>query len=75
MPTLPHRVLLVEDDDALRNLVSLVLEEEGYTVVSASSGTDAITLLTDNACALDVILLDYDLVDMTAREVRAAQLR
>ncbi len=75
MPRLPRRVLLVEDDDALRNLVTLVLEEEGYTVDSASSGTDAITLLTDTACAPDAILLDYDLVDMTAREVRAAQLR
>ncbi|MDP9311405.1 MAG: response regulator [Chloroflexota bacterium] len=74
MARLPRRVLLVEDDDALRNLVALVLEEEGYSVISASSGTDAITQLATNACAPDVILLDYDLVDMTAREVRAAQL-
>ena len=41
----PRRVLFVEDDLALRNLVVFVLEDEGYAVVAVEVPVDAVTLL------------------------------
>jgi len=38
-------ILLVDDDEGLRHLTSRVLEREGYTVVRAASGADALELL------------------------------
>lgn len=73
MATLPRRILLVDDDEAMREMLTWLLEMEGYTVASAATGADAIALLTGSQCAPDVLLLDFDLPDMTAREVRAAQ--
>ncbi len=38
-------ILLVDDDDRLRRILSLRLESAGYTVVEASSGADALSRL------------------------------
>src|SRR4051812_40748408 len=50
------RVLLVEDDQNIRELVELHLQLEGLTVVSRSDGNDA--LGTARAEAFDLIVLD-----------------
>lgn len=43
----PHKiiVLLVEDDRSLREVLSLVLTDEGYTVLQADNGQSALDLL------------------------------
>ena len=50
------RVLVVEDDDALRDLVSMVLESEGFQVKAARHGREALRHL--EGWIPDVILLD-----------------
>ena len=52
----PRRVLLVEDDAAIRAMVVLALRDEGYDVQAASDGATALHLLA--AQTPDVILLD-----------------
>jgi two-component system chemotaxis response regulator CheY len=42
------KVLLVEDDDYVRQLVSLILRAKGYAVVEAVNGRDALDKLTAN---------------------------
>jgi two-component system chemotaxis response regulator CheY len=42
------KVLLVEDDDYVRQLVSLMLRTKGYSVVEAVNGRDALDKLTAN---------------------------
>ncbi|HET9200911.1 MAG TPA: response regulator [Dehalococcoidia bacterium] len=49
-------VMAVEDDDRIRKLIRTVLEGEGYEVVSASNGGDALRLLDE--AKPQVILLD-----------------
>lgn len=49
-------ILLVDDDPAIREFVALVLEDEGYTVVGAPNGLDALRRIEHQAPAL--ILLD-----------------
>jgi CheY-like chemotaxis protein len=41
-PTGPTNVLIVDDDDDLRALVSATLRADGYTVVEATDGLEAI---------------------------------
>jgi chemosensory pili system protein ChpA (sensor histidine kinase/response regulator) len=51
-------VLLVEDDAAIRSLMTLVLESEGFTVRSASDGLDALELIQRFRPAALVVDLD-----------------
>jgi DNA-binding response OmpR family regulator len=52
------RVLLVEDDNAIRECVKQVLEIEGYHVDCAANGDEAIRALRCNDCLPGLILLD-----------------
>jgi DNA-binding NtrC family response regulator len=37
-----HRVLLVDDDDAVRNMMNATLEHKGFEVGAAANVTDAL---------------------------------
>lgn len=53
------RVLVVDDAEEIRALIRINLELEGYEVVEASDGQDAMEILQDTAQRLpDVITLD-----------------
>jgi CheY-like chemotaxis protein len=52
-------VLVVEDEPAIRGLVSLLLEGEGYLVDGASDGREALTKLTERPS--DALVVDLDL--------------
>lgn len=54
------RVLLVEDDDAQRELLAGVLTMQGVDVATASDGDEALSYLADNAQP-DYILLDMQM--------------
>ena len=41
LPT-AHKILLVDDDDGVRNMMTVTLEHRGFNVVSAASVTDAL---------------------------------
>ena len=49
-------ILVVDDDDAIRDVVSTVLAEEGYVVVTAASGEEALAVLAQGEPAL--VMLD-----------------
>lgn len=51
------RVLLVEDEEDLRDLISAVLRDKGYDVVSAKDGHEAQTLIQRRE-AFDVMFTD-----------------
>jgi DNA-binding response OmpR family regulator len=51
-----HGVLVVEDDPAIRRLVSMVLLRQGYRVDVAADGLEAVLKL--GVCEYDVIVLD-----------------
>ncbi len=51
-----RRVLLVEDDPSIREMVVMALTDEGYAVESATNGATALALIERGAP--DVILLD-----------------
>ncbi len=61
------RVLVVDDEHALRRLLRLYLEKEGYEVVEADDGLDALSLL--RLGGLDLALVDVMLPELDGFEV------
>ena len=55
-------ILTIDDDDMIRSFFSGLLEEEGYEVLSAATGTRGEALLRQKP--VDVVLLDLRLPDM-----------
>ncbi|WP_367129529.1 response regulator [Saccharothrix sp. HUAS TT1] len=60
-------VLLVEDDEHIRQALGLALDDEGFTVTDAVSGEDALALL--ETATFDVVLLDLMLPGVDGLEV------
>lgn len=61
------RVLTVEDDDSIRTVVKLALEDEGWNVLEAGSGEEALELF--GAEGADVVLIDIMLPGINGFEV------
>ena len=66
-------VLVVEDDDDIRDTLAEVLTEEGYAVATARNGAHALSVL--ETVTPKVILLDLHMPVMDGREFREAQKR
>jgi CheY-like chemotaxis protein len=59
-------VLVVEDERKLRDLIRSYLERAGFTVLSAGSGAEAITMA---AAGPDLVVLDLGLPDVPGETV------
>lgn len=64
---MPPKLLIVDDDDALRLLLQSTLPREGYQVLAAGSGLDALRLLFSEQP--DLVLLDVMMPGMDGWEV------
>ncbi|MDQ6871191.1 MAG: response regulator [Gemmatimonadota bacterium] len=62
-------ILLVEDDMSVRGLVERVLKSRGYEVLAAEDGGDALRLASDAALAVDMVLTDIVMPEMSGREL------
>ena len=61
------RVLVAEDDDAVRTLISTILSDAGYNVYEACDGLEAIDALKKRR--YDVLLTDYHMPKMDGLEL------
>jgi two-component system cell cycle sensor histidine kinase/response regulator CckA len=66
-------ILLVEDDEMIRQLVELVLQEEGYQVVSCSRGDEALERAKELGGEIQLLLTDV-VVPKIRGHVLAAQI-
>ena len=57
------RILIVEDNESLRLLIEVVLEQQGYTVVSAANGAEAFECLRQGA-QFDALMSDIYMPEM-----------
>ena len=62
-----HKILIVEDDKAVRNLMTITLKANDYKYIAAKNGEEAIRQAS--TCNPDIILLDLGLPDMDGVEV------
>lgn len=64
---MPTKILIVDDDPDIRDVLKLTLSEENYEVLEAKDGEEALKIIA--AKPLDLILLDYKMPKMDGRQV------
>ncbi len=65
----PSKILITDDDALVREAVEKILELFGHTVISTSSGPEALEVIADD---LDVIILDINMPGMDGFETMTA---
>ena len=68
------QILLVEDEDLIRDMLTVALEEEGYEVISANNGRYALNILqnqelNDDGLKPDLIILDLMLPEVNGLDI------
>ena len=63
MPVQEKNILIVDDEDSVRDSLSAVLEREGYTVHQASGGEEGLEILKSSPIKL--VISDYNMPGMT----------
>lgn len=66
-------MLVVEDDEGIRDALCDLLESEGFAVSSAVHGRDALEKLRNNGARPDIILLDLMMPVMDGWAFRSEQ--
>ena len=69
IPRGSETILVVEDDEAVRNLASQILKSLGYRVLEASSGEEALGLYGVMKEPIHLILTDVVMPRMSGREL------
>jgi CheY-like chemotaxis protein len=68
-----QRILLAEDEEPLREILTEALRDEGFEVIAAADGREALELFHARG-PFDLVLLDEEMPRMTGRQL-LAQLR
>jgi DNA-binding response OmpR family regulator len=64
-PSNGPRVLAIDDETILLEVIRSALSAEGFEVLTAASGTEGLTLYEKNWSTIDLVLLDYLMPDLT----------
>ncbi len=62
-------ILLVEDNTQVRELTNKILLKQGYSVLEASSGDDALALMQQEGALVDLLLTDVIMPEMNGSEL------
>lgn len=62
-------ILLVEDEEMVRNLTSELLREQGYQVLAAKNGEEAIRICYESKEQIDLMLTDVVMPEMNGRRL------
>ena len=67
-----NRVLVIDDDAAVRQTFRRLIEDAGFDVVVAGDGAEGLQMLRDDP-TIGLVLLDYDMPGLNGAGVRAVQ--
>jgi PAS domain S-box-containing protein len=62
-------ILVVEDQEAVRHLVCRILGANGYTILQASNGKEAVDLVEEHEDRIDLILTDVVMPEMNGKQL------
>jgi two-component system, cell cycle sensor histidine kinase and response regulator CckA len=65
----PSAVLVVDDEEGTRLVMARMLQGQGIPVITASSGAEAVALLTADNRSIGTVLTDVTMPDMTGVEL------
>jgi PAS domain S-box-containing protein len=70
-PEKPHveTILVVEDEAGIRALVRKILHRQGYEIMEAASGEEALALSSGHAGVIDLLITDMIMPNMGGREL------
>ena len=69
VPGRGERLLIVDDEDAVREMLVEVLADNEYAVVAAANATEALGILGDESNRFDLVVTDIGLPDINGREL------
>jgi two-component system, cell cycle sensor histidine kinase and response regulator CckA len=69
VPTGTETVLLVEDEDGVRELLQEILTEQGYRVLAASRGSEALLISDSTHEEIPLLVTDVVMPKMSGREL------
>ena len=64
-----YRILMIDDDREMVTLGKLILEREGFEVLSAYSGIEGLEILNQEVDNIDLVLLDIMMIGMDGWQV------
>ena len=64
-------VLVVDDEESVRNIAKIMLERHGFTVMTALDGRDGVRVFRENVDRIDAVILDMTMPHMGGEEAFA----
>ena len=64
-----EKIMLVEDEQAVRDLTRRILERAGYSVIAAANGREALDRLADGSVAIDLLLTDVVMPELNGQDL------
>jgi len=64
-----EKILVVEDDDDLREIIKWVLENFGYIVMTAKNGKEGLIIYKDNINKINLVISDVVMPEMGGKEL------
>jgi DNA-binding response OmpR family regulator len=64
-----EKILVIDDDEAIRKLIKDFLQKENYTVETANNGNSALKMLSSGHNSFQLVVLDLMLPDLSGTDV------
>jgi two-component system, cell cycle sensor histidine kinase and response regulator CckA len=64
-----NRILVVDDEEAIRDVTRRILTRGGYEVIAASGGEEALSLIAHEGEQVDLLLTDVIMPRMSGKEL------
>ncbi len=74
-PSATETILVVEDEKAVRDLTVKLLQQMGYTILTAASGAEAVEISQAHPGAIALLLTDVVMPNMSGRQLAAVLLQ
>ena len=63
------RILIIDDEEMIRDLTENILTRAGFDVLTADSGQSGLELFSENFHQIDLVLLDLTMDDIPGMEI------